>query len=112
VAHRTEEEKPTVLVLGGNGGLEHRYRTAVEDKGYELKYFEKQVPSKYRRNLGKVAVVVVMVNMMSHTLLEHAREVASRGADIVYLKSASASALRDAVGRHSGTRDGGDGERS
>lgn len=99
VSHDNEPQKSTVVLLGGKGGLEHHYREAVEKQGYELRYFETRMPSKQRRALGKVAMVVVMVNMMSHALLDQAREVAQQGASVVYLKSASASALREAVSR-------------
>lgn len=92
-------EPSTVLLLGGKGGLLRHYRDAVEKQGYKLRYFEKRLPSNQRRTLGKVAMVVVMVNMMSHALLNQAREAADDGASVVYLKTASVSALREAVAR-------------
>lgn len=92
-------EPSTVLLLGGKGGLLRHYRDAVEEQGYKLRYFEKRLPSNQRRTLGKVALVVVMVNMMSHALLNQAREAADEGASVVYLKTASVSALRDALSR-------------
>lgn len=92
-------EAETVLLLGGKGGLLPHYREAVEKQGYRLRYFEKRLPANQRRTLGKVAMVVVMVNMMSHALLSQAREAAEQGASVVYLKTASVSALRDALAR-------------
>jgi hypothetical protein len=95
----SKSEHSTVVLLGGKGGLLPHYRDAVEEQGYRLRYFERRMPANQRRTLGKVAMVVVMVNMMSHALLSQAKEAAQQGASVVYLKSASASALRDAVTR-------------
>lgn len=74
-----------------------RYREVVEERGLELRHYEKRVPSGTRRILGRVAAVVVMVGMVSHALRDQARALVSDDAPIVYLRSASASALRDAV---------------
>lgn len=87
----------TVLVIGGNGGLSSRYREVVEQRGYSLKHFEKRVPPGARHSVGKIALVVVMVTMVSHALREQAQDIAEGGARIVYLKSPSVSALRAAV---------------
>lgn len=87
----------TVLVIGGNGGLSSRYREVVEERGYSLKHFEKRVPPGARHSVGKIALVVVMVTMVSHALREQAQDIADSGARIVYLKSPSVSALRAAV---------------
>lgn len=74
-----------------------RYREVVEERGLELRHYEKRVPSGTRRILGRVAAVVVMVGMVSHALRDQAKALVSDDAPIVYLRSASASALRDAV---------------
>jgi hypothetical protein len=87
----------TVLVIGGNGGLSSRYREIVERRGYSLKHYEKRVPAGARHSVGKIALIVVMVTMVSHALREQAQEIASDGARIVYLKSPSVSALRAVV---------------
>lgn len=88
----------TVLVIGGNGGLSSRYREIVEQRGYSLKHYEKRVPAGARHSVGKIALIVVMVTMVSHALREQAQEIAGGGgARIVYLKSPSVSALRAAV---------------
>ncbi len=86
----------TVLVVGGNGGLVSHYRAVVEEKGFSLRHFEQKVPAGARRSVGKVAMVIVMVTMISHTLRDSARELAGN-APIVYLRSPSVSALRAAV---------------
>jgi UDP-N-acetylglucosamine:LPS N-acetylglucosamine transferase len=89
--------KQTVLVIGGSGGLSDRYRDVVEQHGCELRHYEKRVPAGSRRTGGRVAMVVVMVGMVSHALRDQARELAEGDAPIVYLRTASVSALRSAV---------------
>jgi hypothetical protein len=92
----------TVLVVGGKGGMSQHYREAVEQEGYELLHFENKVPPKSRHGLGKAALVVVMVSMISHALAQQVRELTPAGASVVYLKSPSVSALRAAVSGHVG----------
>ncbi len=92
-----ERRDQTVLVIGGSGGLTSRYRDVVEERGWSLRHYETRMPPGARRNAGKVALVVVMVGMVSHSLREKAQDIAKGEAPIVYLRSASASALRAAV---------------
>ncbi len=89
--------KQIVLVIGGAGGLSEHYRAIVESAGCELRHFEQRVPAGLRRDVGRVALVVVMVRMVSHALRDQARELASEAAPVVYLRSPSVSALRSAV---------------
>jgi hypothetical protein len=91
-------QKRTVIILGGKGGLESKYREAVETYGYELRHYETRVPAK-RAPSQHVAMVIVMVSMISHPLMAHAREIAGKHAEIVYLKSPSVSAVRQTVSR-------------
>ena len=93
----------TVLVVGGKGGLTQHYRDAVEHEGYQLVHFERKVPPKGRRGIGKAALVVVMISMVSHALAQQVRELVPEGASLVYLKSPSVSALRAAISGQSGT---------
>jgi NAD(P)-dependent dehydrogenase (short-subunit alcohol dehydrogenase family) len=90
----------TVLVVGGKGGLSQHYRDAVAEEGYELLHFENKLPAKGRHGLGKAALVVVMVSMISHALAQQVRELTPTGASVVFLKSPSVSALRAAVSGH------------
>jgi len=89
--------KGAVVVVGGSGGLSDRYRQVVEDRGLELRHFEKRVPNGTRRMLGKVAAVFVMVGMVSHSLRDQVKDLVPSEAPVVYLRSASVSALRNAV---------------
>lgn len=95
-----EEEgraKQTVLVIGGSGGMSNRYRDVVAERGLELRHFENRVPAGARHGVGRVALVVVMVGMVSHALRDQVRTLASEDAPVVYLRTASISALRAAV---------------
>ncbi len=89
--------KQTVLVVGGNGGLLDRYREVAAEQGWDLIHYEKRVPPGARHGIAHVALVVVMVGMVSHTLREQVRGLATADAPVVYLRTASMSALRSAV---------------
>lgn len=87
----------TVLLIGGSGGMSERYRDVVEKHGWSLRHFENKVPPGARRGLGRVALVVIMVSMVSHALRDQVRSLAVEDAPVVYLRSASVSALRSTV---------------
>lgn len=87
----------TVLVIGGSGGMSDRYRDVVEERGCALRHYENRVPAGARRTAGRVALVVVMVGMVSHALRDQVASLATDDAKVVYLRTASVSALRAAV---------------
>jgi len=89
--------RQTVLVVGGNGGLSDRYREVAAEHGWELVHYEKRVPPGARHGIAHVALIVVMVGMVSHTLRDQVRNLAATDAPVVYLRTASVSALRSAV---------------
>lgn len=89
--------RDTIVIIGGKGGLEARYREAVEASGYDFRFYEARVPNKLAPEAGKIALVIVIVTMVSHSLLARARELAGDHTRIVYLKSASSSAVRQTV---------------
>jgi len=93
----TNEPRAAVIVVGGNGGLSNRYRDIAEERGLELRHFEQRVPNGTRRIAGRVAAVVIMVGMVSHALRDQAKALVGDDAPIVYLRSASPSALRGAL---------------
>lgn len=76
-----------------------RYRRIVEERGLELRHFENRIPNGTRRLLGGVAAVIIMVGMVSHALRDQAKELVPEDAPVVYLQSASLSALRAAVAK-------------
>jgi uncharacterized protein YgbK (DUF1537 family) len=90
-------EKQTVLVVGGNGGMSDRYREVAAEHGWDLVHYEKKVPPGARHGIARVALVVVIVGMVSHTLRDQVRSLAAGDAPVVYLRTASVSALRSAV---------------
>jgi hypothetical protein len=89
--------KQTVLVVGGNGGLTDRYREVAAEVGWELVHYEKKVPPGARHGIAHASLVVVMVGMVSHTLRDQVRSLAAADTQVVYLRTASVSALRSAV---------------
>jgi Uncharacterized protein conserved in bacteria (DUF2325) len=89
--------KGAVVVVGGSGGMSDRYRAVVEERGLEMRHFEKRIPNGTRRMVGKVAAVIIMVGMVSHSLRDRVKDAVSSDAQIVYLRSASISSLRTAV---------------
>jgi hypothetical protein len=93
----TSSNKAAVVVVGGSGGMSDRYREIVEERGLELRHFENRVPNGTRRILGNVAAVFVMVGMVSHSLRDQVKGLVADDAHVVYLRSASVSALRNAV---------------
>jgi hypothetical protein len=92
-----EEAKGAVIVVGGSGGMSERYRAIVAERGLELRHFENRVPNGTRRLLGRVAAVFIVVGMVSHALRDQVKSLVPDGAPVVYLRSASISALRSAV---------------
>ena len=92
-----DSSKGSVIVVGGSGGMSERYRAIVEERGLELRHFENRVPNGTRRILGRVAAVIVMVGMVSHALRDQVKGLVAEDAPVVYLRSASVSALRTAV---------------
>lgn len=97
--HEAHEETGTgmVVLVGGNGGMSERYREVLEERGLTLRHFEKRVPNGTRRTLGRIAAVFVVVGMVSHSLRDRVKELAHEDTPVVYLRTASVSALRAAV---------------
>jgi hypothetical protein len=97
-----ERGEQTVMVIGGSGGLSRRYRDIVEEHGGSLRHYEKRLPSGARKGGGRIALVVIMVSMVSHSLLEQVQSLALEDTPVVYLRSASISALRAVVAQWMG----------
>jgi hypothetical protein len=91
------QRRDTVVLFGGKGGLSARYRDAVEQFGYGFRYYEARVPAHAGPLASRIALVIVIASMVSHPLLAHARQVAGDATRIVYLRSASISALRQTM---------------
>ncbi|HZF51661.1 MAG TPA: DUF2325 domain-containing protein [Polyangiaceae bacterium] len=98
-ADREVRANQTVLIIGGSGGMTERYRDVVEERGWSVRHYENRVPPGVRRGAGRIALVVIMVSMVSHSLLQQVRSLSIDDAPVIYLRSASVSALRSAVER-------------
>ena len=96
-AKANPNDAETVVLVGGCGGLAGRYRDVLEERGLALRHFEKRVPNGTRRTLGRIAAVFVVVGMVSHSLRDRVKELTSSDTPVVYLRTASVSALRAAV---------------
>jgi hypothetical protein len=90
-------ERDTVIIVGGRGGLIARYRDAVEKFGYQCRCYEERMAPKRPPPAKKIALVIVIVTMVSHSLLAQARAIADGHERIVYLKSPSVSSIRQTV---------------
>jgi hypothetical protein len=97
MSQSTQQSKGAIIVVGGSGGMSERYREVVEGRGHELRHFEKRVPNGMRNMFGKVAAVIIMVGMVSHALRDQVKSMVPQDAPVVYLRTASVSALRNAV---------------
>src|SRR3954453_22752574 len=91
------KEAGSIVVVGGSGGMSDRSRAIVEARGLELRHFENRVPNGTRRILGRVAAVIIMVGMVSHALRDQVKGIVGEDSPVVYLRSASPSALRQAI---------------
>lgn len=92
-----QHERNTIVIVGGKDGLYPRYRDAVEKHGYQFCGYENHVPAKSGPSKTKIAVVIVIVTMVSHSLLAQARELAGDSGRIVYLRKPSVTAVRQTV---------------
>lgn len=92
----TKPEALTVLVLGGIGRLETQYRRIVEDCGFSFQYREKGCS--WATAPKNLAYIVVPTSVVSHPQREAAERLAKQtGAKMIYLRSASLSALEVAL---------------
>ncbi|PCC69795.1 hypothetical protein SAMN02745121_04220 [Nannocystis exedens] len=94
---KKEANESTVVVVGGHGGMSSRYREVAQRFGCSLRHFEQRIPPGVRHGAGKIALVVVMVGMVSHALRDQIKELVTDDTKVVYLRTASVSALRAAV---------------
>lgn len=85
-----------LLVVGGLGKMGAHYRVLVESQGLELIHRERSMQGGTAPR--ELAAVIVIVPVVSHVLREAAARVAaSQRVPIVYLRSASLSALGRAL---------------
>jgi hypothetical protein len=92
----------TVVVVGGHGGMSSRYRDVAKKFGWSVKHYEQRLPPGLRHSIGRIGLVVVMAGMVSHSLRDQIKELVRDDAPVVYLRTASVSALRAAIEEHVG----------
>jgi hypothetical protein len=91
------DDPKTILVVGGIGRMEPRYREALAAKGYDLLYYEK------RLNAGNtlaaaLAAVLVITTVISHPLKDQAQKLAqSNDIPLLYVREPSVSSIRRAI---------------
>jgi hypothetical protein len=90
-------KRDTVVLFGGKGGLEAHYRDAVQQCGFEFRFYEARVAGHGGPLASRIALVIVIASMVSHPLMAQARQFAGTATRIVYLRSASISALRQTM---------------
>jgi hypothetical protein len=90
-------KRDMIVLVGGKGGFEARYREAVEHCGYAFRYYEARMPAHGGPSTNRIAMVFVVATMVSHPLMAQARLLAGDATRLVYLKSPSISALRQAM---------------
>ena len=96
-----DESEQTVVVVGGQGGMSSRYPDVAKNLGWSVKHYEQRLPPGLRHSIGKIGLVVVMVGMVSHALRDQVKELVSDDSRVVYVRTASVSALRAAIEEHS-----------
>lgn len=83
-----------IVMVGGNGRLESRYRALVEGAGYVLIFNEQSLP----RRTPAAAAYMVFATCCSHPQREAAQRLATADRiPIVYLKTTSLSAVDEAL---------------
>lgn len=97
-----DEGEHTVVVVGGHGGMSSRYRDVAKKLGWSVKHYEQRLPPGLRHSIGKIGLVVVMVGMVSHALRDQVKELVTDESRVVYVRTASVSALRAAIEEHNG----------
>lgn len=97
------QEEREVVVVGGHGGMSSRYRDVAKKFGMSVRHYEQRLPPGLRHSIGKIGLVVVMVGMVSHALRDQIKDLVGDEAPVVYLRTASVSALRAAIEERVGT---------
>ncbi len=98
-----DDGEHTVVVVGGHGGMSSRYRDVAKKLGWSVKHYEQRLPPGLRHSIGKIGLVVVMVGMVSHALRDQVKELVADDSRVVYVRTASVSALRTAIEEHEHT---------
>lgn len=99
-ANTSESTENTVVVVGGHGGMSSRYRDIAKKFGYSVKHYEQRIPPGIKHSIGRIGLVVVIAGMVSHALRDQIKDLVRDDAPVVYLRTASVSALTKAIEEH------------
>ena len=73
---------------------------SMPEGNWSLRHYENRVPPGARHSVGRIALIVIMVTMVSHALRDQIKDLVDDQTKVVYLRTASVSALRAAVEQH------------
>jgi hypothetical protein len=93
---KSAHDNRTVMLVGGIGRMESRYREALAEKGYDLLYYEKKIAG--TTLAAALAAILVVTTVVSHPLKDHARTLAEdKDIPIIYIKEPSVSSIKRAL---------------
>lgn len=89
----------SVVIVGGNECMERRYKELCEAYQCQAKVFTKPRGGLCNK-LGKPDLMIFFTNTMSHKMLHGAMSEIGGGTTVEYCRSASLSALRNILEKH------------
>jgi len=92
----------SVVILGGNSCMEHRYKAMCEDYKCRAKIFTKPTAS-LKNKLGTPDLVIFFTDALSHKMVQGALcELKGQKAVIERCRTGSMSALKEVLDKHTG----------
>ncbi len=99
---RKGDVKMSVVILGGNSCMEHRYKALCKDYRCQVKIFTNPV-SGLKNKLGTPDLVIFFTSAMSHKMVQGALcELKGTDAVIERCRTSSMAALREVLDRFTG----------
>lgn len=90
----------SVVIVGGNECMEHRYKELCESCGCEAKVFTKPRGG-LKRKLGAPDLMIFFTSTMSHKMLHGAlREIEGQNTIVEHCRTSSLSALKSVLDKH------------
>ena len=96
----------SVVIVGGNEGMEGRYESICREQGCRAKVFTKENGS-LRRKLGSPDLLVLFISTVSHKMvLSVTQEAKKNNIPVARVLTSSGSALRAALARFQDAAEG------
>lgn len=93
----------SVVIIGGNERMSRQYTTICQEHGYKAKVFPKEAGA-LEKKIGSPDLMILFTSTVSHKMLQGAMKAAKKNqVPVTWIHSSSATALRNALGEHSGT---------